>query len=103
MSETPSPPPSDDPAALPASSTVVPPVSSTVIPQASSTVAPKVSSTVIPPVISIATPTSFRPMSFKMGKYTESYLGKGDWYAISGGIPNDEWTHIATHHQFNPN
>jgi hypothetical protein len=47
--------------------------------------------------------TTFNPTSFKLEKYIESYSGKGDWYAISGGIPNDDWTKVVKQHQFNPN
>jgi hypothetical protein len=37
-----------------------------------------------------------------MGKYRESYPGKGDWFAISGGIPKADWSGVMTNRRFNP-
>ena len=69
----------------------------------SSTANPTVSSTATATVSSSSQAGSFRPTDFKMGKFMESYPGKGDWYAVSGGIPDHDWMHIVTPRQFNPN
>jgi hypothetical protein len=37
-----------------------------------------------------------------LGQYRESYPGKGDWFAVSGGIPKADWSGIVTNCRFNP-
>jgi len=115
-SNAPSPSLGSSPTADPSTgtTTVDPAASSTVTMTAVSSSQPSPSpssSTVIPATSPTGTSNagasvqagSFSPTDFKMGKYMESYSGKGDWYAVSGGIPDHDWTHIVTARQFNPN
>ena len=90
-------PVSGSPAAAPiASSTAAPSTSSATTPSASSTAASSNS-----PAASSSS-SAFRPIDHRMGKYRESYPGKGDWFAISGGVPKCDWSGIVTARQFNP-
>jgi Predicted solute binding protein len=119
-SESASPDPVSEPIISPAvDSSASPTVASSTSPAVASTATSSVTPTTAPsvaptassfssttamnnPSVSNTSNASFRPVDHHMGKYRESYPGKGDWFAVSGGIPKADWSGIATNRRFNP-